>query len=647
MCGIAGCFDSRNSAPPDAGGLKAMADAIAHRGPDGEGFFLGQGVGLAHRRLAVIDLVTGAQPMRNVDGDVVIVFNGEIYNFAVLKAELARLGHRFQTRSDTEVILAAWKEWGEDCVARLEGMFAFALWDDSRQVLFLARDRMGEKPLYYAFLPDGRFIFASELAALLTCPDLDRTIDPCAVEEFFALGYVVEPRSIYRAVRKLPAAHRLLIGRQAPVKIEAYWNVRAAPSLPRADADFAEELEQRLSDSVASQMVSDVPIGAFLSGGIDSGVTAAMMARQSGDALNCFTIGFSDPRFDESVLAAQVARRYGVRHHREVLHGDEADLAAGLAQVYGEPFGDSSAIPTLRLMRLARAQVTVALSGDGGDELFAGYRRYGFHAREEAIRGLLPRVLRRPLFGALGRLYPQLDWAPRWLRARQTFLELSRDTVEGYVANLTVTPESERRRLFSSGLRRGLQGYRACDAIAPHFAAAPFEDAVAKAQYVDVKTWLPGDILTKVDRAAMAHSLEVRVPMLNADLVQWALNLPREQKLAEGQSKRLLRQLAARRLPMASMSRPKQGFSVPLAAWFRGAMGAAFERDLAAGQGIAAAGLFDMPYIQALLQRHRQGLRDHSRTLFLCWMFDKFLREVHEAPARRSERDAVALSAAE
>jgi len=648
MCGIAGWFDPVGARPADAAQLQAMADAIAHRGPDGEGFFTAPGLGLAHRRLAVIDLSTGAQPMKDTTGAFTITFNGEIYNFAELRAELAACGHRFQTRSDTEVILEAWKKWGEDCVTRLNGMFAFALWDEQAGTLFLARDRLGEKPLYYTTLPDGSFAFASEMAGLLALPALRRRIDPGAAEEFFALGYIVEPRTIYADVAKLPAAHRLTLRRGAAPRLESYWDVSDAPLRAGRDTDFVQELEERLSASVAAQMVSDVPIGAFLSGGIDSGVTTALMARESGPSLNCFTIGFSDPRFDATALAAQVARRYGAEHRKETLCGDEEDLAAPLARVFGEPFGDSSAIPAFRLMGLARRHVTVALSGDGGDELFAGYRRYGFHAREENFRKLLPAGLRRPLFGALAALYPQLDWAPRPLRARQTFHELSCDTVDGYFANLAVTGAAQRRRLFSPALRRAQSGYRARDAIAAHFARAPFQDAVAKAQYVDIKTWLPGDILTKVDRTAMAHSLEVRVPMLDGNLVQWALNLPRGCKLDRGKTKKVLRRLAAKCLPAELLTRPKQGFSVPLAAWFRGPLGAAFERDLGAANGLAASGDFEIPYIKSLLQQHRGGLSDHSRTLWLCWMFDKFLRDVHTAPiARPRQKDVLGLTAAE
>lgn len=618
---------------PSAGLLKSMARALAHRGPDGEGFFCAPAVGLAHRRLAVIDPAGGEQPMWDAGGSVVIVFNGEIYNFAAVRAELTALGRIFRTRSDTEVILEAWNQWGEDCLKHLHGQFALALWDEKRQVLFLARDRLGEKPLYYSVLPDGEFLFASEMNAMLVHPGLSRAFDPCAVEEFFALGYVAEPRTIYGAVSKLPPGHSLTLRRSARPAPSAYWDVAVSRSRLKDLDQAAQELAQRLENAVAAQQVADVPIGAFVSGGVDSGLVTAMMARQSSAPINCFTIGFKDPAFDESIYAAQVAERYGAKHHVEYVTGEEEAPAANLAAIFGEPFGDSSALPTLRVMRLARKHVTVALSGDGGDELFAGYRRYGFHAREESLRGMVPGWLRAPVFGVLAQLYPQADWAPRPLRARQTFLELSCDTAAGYFANVSVMDDKSRQRLYAPALKRDLQGYSALSAISRHFAAAPFEDAVARAQYVDLKTWLPGDILTKVDRTAMACSLEVRVPMLDADLVEWALNVPDSIKRAGGEGKAALKRAAHFLLPKNLLSRPKQGFSVPLAKWFRGPMGRAFEEDLARRDGIAASGLFDMAEVRILLDGHRRGLRDHSRSLWSCWMFDQFLRKVHNIHA--------------
>jgi asparagine synthase (glutamine-hydrolysing) len=551
-----------------------------------------------------------------------------------VRLELERLGHVFRTHSDTEVILEAWNEWREDCVSRLSGMFAFAIWDTRKNSLFLARDRLGEKPLYYALLDDGTVLFASELGALLVHPGLQRKIDPAAVEEFFALGYIAQPRTIYSAIRKLPPASWMMLHRGKAPRISSYWDVAPCETMSRQGTDATAEVIARLQEAVKKQMVADVPLGTFLSGGVDSGLTTALLAGQRSEPVDCFTIGFADPRFDESAYAAQVAGQVGARHHLQTVSGMEEDLIGDLPLIFGEPFGDSSAIPSLRLMRLARRHVTVALSGDGGDELFAGYRRYGFHLREEMWRARLPEPMRTAIFGPLASLYPQLDWMPRPLRARQTFLELSRDAPGGYFANLTVVDDRTRSRLYASGLKRELQGYCASEVIRRHYRAAPFEDPVAKAQYVDLKTWLPDDILTKVDRTAMACSLEVRVPMLDPALVQFALNLPGEAKLRGMEGKQVLRRAAERFLPPSLMARRKQGFSVPLASWFRGALGKKFEAEL---QKTALLPEFlDRGNVAGLLREHRSGLRDHSRTLWSCWMFDRFLRDVHLAGAQDS-----------
>jgi asparagine synthase (glutamine-hydrolysing) len=634
MCGIAGWFDTAGERAPERAILVAMSNAVAHRGPDGKGLYTRPGIGLVHRRLAVIDLETGMQPMEDDGGTATIVFNGEIYNFQTVRDQLEQLGHVFHTKSDTEVILKAWKEWGEDCVCRLSGMFAFAIWDARKQCLFLARDRLGEKPLYYALLPDRSFIFASEIGALLTHPLLVRNIDAQAVEQFFALGYIAEPRTIYSTIQKLPAACQLIFQRGRAPRVSSYWDLARDPSGFADSGSASLELASRLDQAVKEQMVSDVPIGAFLSGGIDSGTTAALMARHTSDPLHCFTIGFTDPRFDESSLAAEVAARYGARHCVETVKGTEEDLVNELPRIFGEPFGDSSAIPSLRLMHLARRHVTVALSGDGGDELFAGYRRYGFHLREEKIRRMIPQAIRGPAFGLLARLYPQLDWLPRPLRAKQTFLELSQDTVDGYFGNISVVSDRSRSRLFSRALRSDLQGYHASEIIRWHLAKAPFESPLAKAQYVDLKTWLPGDILTKVDRTAMACGLEVRVPMLSPELVQWAVNLPEHCQVFRGEGKATLRRAAAAFLPPSVMSRPKQGFSVPLAAWFRGKMGETFEHDVRQGAAFLSGDYLERREIASMLDQHRLGMRDHSRTLWLCWMFEKFMQDVHsQTPA--------------
>jgi len=420
MCGIAGIFNLRGRGDVDRPLLRRMTEILGHRGPDGDGFHFGAGIGLGHRRLAIVDLATGDQPLFNEDGTLCVVFNGEIYNFQSLMAQLTALGHVFKTRCDTEVIVHAWEEWGEACLDRFNGMFAFALWDSRREALFLARDRLGEKPLYYCFLPDGRLLFASELKSLLLCPDLDRRLDPQAIEEFFAYGYVPDPHSIYRNVRKLAPAHRLFVRRgEPPAEPRGYWDVRFVDATASRKEEVAEELIDRLRESVRMRMIADVPLGAFLSGGVDSSGVVAMMAGLKSDPVSTFSIAFGAKGWDESAYAAEIARRYRTDHHVREVNPDSFDLLDRLATIYDEPFSDSSAIPTFRVCATARENVTVALSGDGGDEVFAGYRRYRWHCFEERVRRVVPMGLRRPLFGTLGALYPKLDWAPRPLRLRR------------------------------------------------------------------------------------------------------------------------------------------------------------------------------------------------------------------------------------
>jgi len=642
MCGIAGWFDMKGHRAPDRALLKAMSDAIAHRGPDGDGHHFEPGLGFGHRRLAVIDLVSGAQPMSSPDKAICLIFNGEIFNFQELRRELEQRGHVFVTHSDTEVVLQAWREWGETCVGHLTGQFAFALWDQRRETLFLARDRLGEKPLYYSLLADQTLIFASELKALRIHPDLDRTIDPCAIEEFFALGYIAEPRTIYSHVHQLPAGTTLTIRRGEPAKMRTYWDPAPSAIDDSELNNLDDALLDRLGRIVKSQLVADVPVGAFLSGGVDSSGTMALMARAAKDPITAFTIGFNDPAFDETAYAAAVAKQYNSHHVIARMQGDELDLVESLPAIFDEPFGDSSALPSYRLMQLARKSVTVALSGDGGDELFAGYRRYGFHAREENIRRWLPAAIRRPLFGALADIYPQLDNAPRFLRARHTFRELSSDSITGYFWNLSVVGDDTRKALFSPGLSRALSGYHAVDVVSRHAAKAPTDDPVTRAQYVDLKSWLPSDILVKVDRTAMANSLEVRVPMLDHSFVNWALGLPSAVNRRGGDGKILLKRAFARLVPPNVLHRPKQGFSVPLARWFRGVMGEHLDQKLASKNGLASSLYLNPETIRRLSADHRSGRVDNSRALWLIWMFEEFMEA--ENSARQVARPAGRLS---
>lgn len=641
MCGIAGWFDLKGPRLPDRALVRAMNEAISHRGPDGDGFHFEPGVGLGHRRLAVIDLVTGGQPMHSHNGDTCLIFNGEIYNFRELRAELENCGHSFKTRSDTEVILEAWDQWGPNCVNHLTGMFAFALWDRRQETLFLARDRLGEKPLYYSMLPDQSLIFASEIKGLLPSPLLDRTIDPCAVEEFFALGYIAEPRTIYTNVRQLPAGTTMLFRRGQKPNVHRYWDPTPATIDSHEMARLEDVLLERLERIVKAQLVADVPVGTFLSGGVDSSGVTALMAKAAPATVTAFTIGFHSREFDETEYASLVAKHCAAHHIIDRMQGDETDLVERLPAIFDEPFGDSSAMPTFRLMQLARKYVTVALSGDGGDELFSGYRRYGFHAYEENLRRFLPSAIRGPLFGTLAKIYPQLDNAPRFLRARQTFHELSVDSPMGYFLNVSVLTDDARDALFSDRLKRSLQGYHAAEVLNAFADKAPTDDPITRAQYVDLKTWLPSDILTKVDRTAMANSLEVRVPMLDHTFVDWALGLPSAVNRRGNEGKMLLKRAFERLVPRNTLHRPKQGFSVPLAKWFRGTLGSFLAQKLK--NGFSAADYLNIDTIHRLIADHQAGRADHSRALWLVWMFESFMER--EYAATSATRPALTQSA--
>src|SRR5215470_11317209 len=628
MCGIVGVIDLRGRREISRDLVARMNESQHHRGPDEGGTHFEPGVGLGHRRLSIIDLATGQQPLYNEDGSVVVVYNGEIYNFQDLIPELQRLGHTFKTKSDTEVIVHAWEAWGEDCVKRFRGMFAFALWDRNRETMFLARDRLGVKPLYYAPLPNGELAFASELKGLLEHPALGREIDPQTVEEYCALGYVPEPRTIFRGAFKLPPAHTLAVRRGQPLPAtREYWDVRFTLDSRLGEQEACEELVTRLKESVRLRLISEVPLGAFLSGGVDSSAVVAMMAATSPEPVNTCSISFSDPAFDESHYARMVAERYATRHRVDRVESDDFDLIDALARLYDEPYADSSAIPTYRVCQLARKHVTVALSGDGGDENFAGYRRYRLHLMEERLRSSLPLAVRRPLFGLLGTAYPKADWAPRVFRAKSTFEALARDSVEAYFHSISILRDGMRQRLFSNSLKAQLGGYNAVEVFHRHAARSGTDDPLALIQYLDLKTYLVGDINTKVDRASMAHSLEVREPLMDHPLVEWLASLPASLKVRGQGGKHLLKKAMEPHLPHELMYRPKMGFAVPLAQWFRGPLRKRVRESLL-GDRLASTGFFNQRYLRELVEHHQSGLRDYSASIWTLLMFDAFLRNV-------------------
>jgi asparagine synthase (glutamine-hydrolysing) len=629
MCGLAGIFDTTGRRPIDQALLKTMTDSLAHRGPDGHGLHVDDGIGLGHRRLAIIDLHSGQQPMYNENGSVAVVYNGEIYNFKELAQELRDCGHQFHSVCDTEVIVHAWEEWGADCVKRFRGMFAFALWDSNSETLFLARDRLGIKPLYYSALRDGRLIFGSEMKALLFDPIVEREFDIQGIEDYFAYGYIPDPKTIYQSVRKLPPAHTLVWQRGKPQPVpQRYWDITFQADTRMKEEDACVELRERMSEAVKIRLMADVPLGAFLSGGVDSSSVVSMMAEHSTTPVNTCSIGFDLPDFDEAGYASIVAKHLNTDHRSRQVASDSFDLIENMSNFYDEPFADSSAMPTYQVCRLARENVTVALSGDGGDEAFAGYRRYRWHHYEELVRGTLPGPLRQPVFSLLGQVYPKLDWAPRAFRAKSTLQALARDSVEGYFHSVSILSDRLRQRLYSARMHRDLQGYHARTVLDDTMKDAPVEHHLDRVQYADMKTYLPGDILTKVDRASMATSLEVRVPLLDHKLLEWAATLPPEFRLRAREGKYLMKKAMEERLPHDILYRDKMGFCIPLTSWFRGPLREIVRRRLLEGS-LEQVDLFDMGFVERLLDEHTSGVSDHSAAIWALLMFESFLSNVH------------------
>lgn len=634
MCGIVGLFDTQGKGEIKREQVVRMNQTQLHRGPDEGEVYLEPGLGLGHRRLSIMDVASGQQPLFNEDGSVVVVFNGEIYNHRILAKQLMQAGHRFKTHCDTEVIVHAWEEWGEKCVNYFRGMFAFGLWDRNRQTLFMARDRLGIKPLYYARLDNGQFIFSSELKALLAHPEFNRQMEPSSVEDYFAYGYIPEPKTIFKQASKLsPGFFLKLQHGQIDIQPQKYWDVPFKEHHLMNESEARETLIDKLRESVDIHLMTEVPLGAFLSGGVDSSAVVAMMSGIMKEPVNTCSISFGDPAFNESRYAQEVAERYHTRHHVEQVEHDDFDLIDKLSLLYDEPFADSSALPTYRVCELARQRVTVVLSGDGGDENLAGYRRYRWHLYEEKLRSLLPLSLRKPLFGFLGNVYPKADWAPKMFRAKATFESLARDTVEGYFHGVSIMSDKMRHRLFTPSFKRDLQEYRAVSVLQNYAQQCPSDHALSLVQYLDMKTYLVGDILTKVDRASMAHALEVRVPLLDHELVEWMSGMPASLKLRGGEGKYVFKKALEPYLSDNILYRDKMGFSVPLADWFRGPLRQRV-RDAVLGPYLAETGFFNKAYLEEIVGHHQSGRRDYSAALWTLLMFESFLRNVVKGEGR-------------
>jgi asparagine synthase (glutamine-hydrolysing) len=633
MCGIAGLVHADPSYPIDRALMARMTSAMAHRGPDAQGLRVWRGAALGHRRLSIIDLSTGDQPVFNEDGSVAVILNGEIYNFQSLSAELASHGHRFATRSDTEAIVHAYEEWGEACVERLAGMFTFAVWDDRARRLLLARDRVGKKPLYY-FQDGERLTFASELKALLEDPTVKRAVDHDALHEYFALGAVQAPGTIIQGIAQLEPAHCLVWERGA-LRTREYWDVPRGAVVHRSEGETLEAFDAVFTQAVRERLVSDVPLGAFLSGGVDSSAVVEAMARLLDRPVMTTSVGFAERAFSELEHARAVARAIGSDHREVIVEPRAADVLPKLVWHLDEPFADSSALPTYYVSRAARERVTVALSGDGGDEIFAGYeRRYGLNRLEVQLRRRVPGPVRRGVLGPIGRVYPKADWLPRPLRARYLLQNLAMTPERAYFADVGLFREDERSALLSRGFRAELTGRDPFERFARHFSRVEGLDPLERLLYVDLKTWLANRMLVKVDRMSMASSLEVRCPLLDHRVIEFAATVPPDLKYRGGVSKYLLKRHLEGRVPRSAVHRRKQGFEIPIAAWFRGELREIAE-DLLLSPRTLGRGYVEPARVRALWHRHQRGIRDHSAHLWALIVLELWHRTfVDGAPPR-------------
>jgi asparagine synthase (glutamine-hydrolysing) len=627
MCGICGIVGLDGPLDPDLiAALPAMTAALRHRGPDDSGEFHDAHAALGHRRLSIIDRSGGAQPLSNEDGSCWIVFNGEIYNYRDLRNELIGRGHRFRTNSDTETILHGYEEFGAAVVDRLEGMFAFAIYDERARQTFIARDRLGKKPLFYARL-GGALHFASEIKALYPSPAWDGSLDLSALEDYLALGYFLAPQTIFRHVRKLEPGHWLLVS-NGQYECRQYWDVTQFDDAPPS-RDTVSELEAMLSQRVQERLESEVPLGAFLSGGIDSGLVVSFMADTLGPDVITTSVAFDASAHNELAPAALTARHFHTQHHAELI---EPRLEAVLDRIVGafdEPFADSSAVPTYYVSEMARRHVTVALSGDGGDETFGGYTfRYVPHAAEGYARAL-GGPARRSL-GWLGSRWPRNRRLPRIFRIGTLLENVARDPAAAYYFDLCFLKPNAARALIGRPAVVDLSQTSAYEAVTEPYRRCPSKNIVQRAMYADLKIYLPNDVLVKVDRMSMVHGLEVRCPLLDRRIIEFGFRTPFGVKMPRLQSKHLLRSMAARRLPPAVARLPKHGFSAPVDEWLTGACAEMFRADVLQ-PGSAVAMWLDQPLIRCMFDDHRAGRADHGYALWAVWMLERWHQSISAA----------------
>ncbi|GAK59425.1 asparagine synthase, glutamine-hydrolyzing [Candidatus Vecturithrix granuli] len=630
MCGIAGSYNFRGSKGVDPELVQRMTDIIQHRGPDADGVYVKDNIGLGHRRLSIIDLSeAGRQPMFSLDRQFAIVFNGEIYNYLDYRENLQQRGHKFHSKTDTEVIIYLYREYGEQCVQYLRGMFAFAIWDEQQQQLFLAVDRLGKKPIYY-YADDYRIVFGSELKCLLQDPTIPKEINYEALYDYLMYLYVPAPKTIFKHIYKLPPAHYLVCkptGIHGPYE---YWDLSfARVEEQHNESYFCEKLIELFEEATRIRLMSDVPLGAFLSGGIDSSGVVAMMAQSTKGQVITTSIGFEERQFNELDFARKVSQQYHTDHFERVVKADALGILDKIVWHFDEPFADSSAVPTYYVSKLSREKVTVALAGDAGDENFAGYAKYSIDMLEHALRTRIPNVIKQAIITPLANIYPQWDWLPQYLRGKFFLTNLTLSHAHGFYRTNTYLTQHEQNQLLSEDFKRSIHGYDPFTVIEQFYKKADTDDPLSKMQYVDIKNYLPGDILVKVDRMSMANSLEVRAPMLDHKFMEFVATIPVRFKLHGQEKKYILKKALTPYLPPEILYRKKHGFEIPLDKWFRNEL-KDFSQETLLSSKTYSRGFFQPAYVEKMWQQHQSGQRNFGTNFWTLLMFELWYRRFME-----------------
>lgn len=633
MCGICGvyAYDQRLEINPSI--LKQMCDTIIHRGPDDDGYYHNGSVSLGSRRLSIIDLQYGRQPMTNEDQSIWLVYNGEIYNYPDLRARLIAKGHTIRTQSDTEVIIHAYEEYGEACASEFNGMFAFALWDENKQQLLIARDRLGIKPLFYTN-QGGRFIFGSELKALLAAPGIELELNPAAVDQFLTLEYIPAPHTIYKNIYKLLPAHYMTV-KNGHIRMASYWEIPQEP-ICQPEEVCVEIVRDLLQEAVRMQMISDVPVGAFLSGGIDSSAVVALMAQASNEQIRTFAIGFEDNSYNEIDYARRIAAKFHTSHHEEIIQPDMIQLIDQLIAQFDEPFADSSIFPTYLVSKMASQQVKVVLSGDGGDEVFGGYDTYLAHRLEHYYYRFIPRTLRMQTFPAIMDRIPPRPSKKGWINKAKRMVEGgSYAPTLRHARWMVFMTDTFRDHLYRPDFGHAINGSSTVQAFYEQvFEQAHKLDFIAQSQFADIKTYMVDDILVKVDRMSMATSLEVRVPLLDHRLIEFALNLPDPMRIRFRRTKVIFRKAMQHILPPEIIEKHKQGFSVPIKHWLRGPL-KPMMTDLLSPETIRSRGIFNPHTVSQWVSEHLNGAVNHSHRLWALMILELWRQKIYDHAAAK------------